>query len=304
MLGGAWSAPQEQALLGAIGKLKDEQLSLLRDAIFARFPGKAPVDALTQIAAERLLDRGPADTDQSWGSRLRMAWDWHFLRGRALGLLRILKVMGYPKTWILTQSGLAHSLDGSDNLVTFTLPANPGIVGTPPFLTIDLNTTLWNRFVLVFDPMPAQFAHVGTASFNATDRATLVWSSPLAPGDYKFIQSAPITLEGPVSVQADGTTKQSASMDLVASGPFTGYVNAIAWQGADPFCDPTTDMITSLAKLVKLWKPARDICVGFVAIRRQGLLWGWPLGTKWGSVAAGKWGNAQGAAFYIPFPTL
>lgn len=304
MLGDAWSAPQEQAFLGSFGQLKDEQLGKLKDAVFARFPGLAPADGLAQIAAERELDRGPLDTDDTWAERLRTAWDWHALRGTPLGLLRILKVMGYPKAWLLTQSGLAHTLDSNDDLVVTELPANPGIVGTPPFLTIDLNTTLWNRFVVVFDPIPGQWSHHGVASFSATERATITWSSPLAPGDYYFMLSAPITLEGPVTVSGDGTTKTANGMDLVASGPFTGYVQGIAWQGADPFCDPTADAIASLAKLVKKWKPARDICMGFVGIRKQGLLWGWPMGVKWGSAAAGKWGAAQGGAYFVPFPAL
>ena len=304
MLGGAYSEAPEQAFLGSVGKLKDEQYALIKEAVFSRFPTRGPPDAQPYIAAERLLDRGPADTDNSWAQRLRIAWQWHALRGTPLGLLRILKVMGYPRAYLLTQSGLAHSLDGSDNLVTATLPANPGIVGTPPFLTIDGNPFLWTRFVVVFDPMPALFAHTAVASFSASDTATLQWSSPLAPGDYNFALGGPITLEGPVTVSADGATKTSSSLGLVASGPFTGYVHGLAWQGADPFCDPTTDTIRSLAVLVKRWKPARDICVGFVAVRRQGTLWGWPLGTKWGSVAAGKWGAAQGGAYYVPFPSL
>jgi len=78
----------------------------------ARFPEIAPPDALPVIAAERLLPRAPTDTDATWATYLRRAWEvWGGdaeLGGGAgtpAGIMTAVTRAGFPVTYASSPSG-------------------------------------------------------------------------------------------------------------------------------------------------------------------------------------------------------
>lgn len=69
--GTAWAAEH--------GVKLDELLTDTKDGVKARFPDDAPIDALPKIAADRLIVRGGAETDDQFRARLKAAlatWQW------------------------------------------------------------------------------------------------------------------------------------------------------------------------------------------------------------------------------------
>jgi hypothetical protein len=107
--GGAW--------LQAFGLALDEQIDFIKQAIQARMPLIAPVDALGSIGAERQIDRAFfGDTDAEYRQRLFDAWETWTLAGTALGLLRALDDVNYVFT-AEQRNFLEFALDGSRNLV-------------------------------------------------------------------------------------------------------------------------------------------------------------------------------------------
>jgi hypothetical protein len=107
--GGAW--------LQAFGLALDEQIDFIKQAIQARMPLIAPVDALGSIGAERQIDRAFfGDTDAEYRQRLFDAWETWTLAGTALGLLRALDDVNYVFT-AEQRNFLEFSLDVNRNLV-------------------------------------------------------------------------------------------------------------------------------------------------------------------------------------------
>lgn len=79
----------------ASGKTKDQLVDTTTDAVQARFVQSAPIDALPQIAADRLLERYPLETTPIFRSRIAGAWEvWEFA-GTLYGLQVVLEQAGW-----------------------------------------------------------------------------------------------------------------------------------------------------------------------------------------------------------------
>jgi hypothetical protein len=114
----ALQGPVGTAFESAYGAMKDALVARLAASVKAKFPGIAPADALAAIGAERLMDRGPGETDAAYAIRLQNAWNTWPLAGTPRGLLRALYDAGYPNTAIVQQLGTTYQLDpGTTNYV-------------------------------------------------------------------------------------------------------------------------------------------------------------------------------------------
>lgn len=91
----------------------DGQVTTLKDAVKARFPSYAPTDALPHIGGDRLLLQGASETNPSFITRLKSAWDDWARAGTQLELLAQLYWIGFPGAVIVQQNGLAYSLSGA-----------------------------------------------------------------------------------------------------------------------------------------------------------------------------------------------
>lgn len=93
--------------------LYDMDAGIMSDALQARFPSHAPVDALPMIARDRRIRTGPYANDQTIRAQLRQWIDVWQLSGLPLGLLLALQAYlapGFPQIRIVTRSGVWYTL--------------------------------------------------------------------------------------------------------------------------------------------------------------------------------------------------
>jgi len=102
---------------GAWPQLADVQVDRLKDAVEARFPDKAPADALAHIGSERGLVQGgsiagTAESNTAFATRLRTAWDlaWPYAGTPLAILLNLYYSLGYQNVAIVQQNGRIYRL--------------------------------------------------------------------------------------------------------------------------------------------------------------------------------------------------
>ncbi len=146
LLAPGWlQTPKNAAWLRASGDLKDSLVERAKAAVKARFPLLAPRDALDSAGAERQLERGPSETNESFAARVVGAWNIWRWGGTAGGLLHALADSGYPDAILAIVGGKAYALvDGE--VTTTTLPAGSWACAATP--------TFWSRFVVVLPANP------------------------------------------------------------------------------------------------------------------------------------------------------
>ncbi len=139
--------PKGQAWLRCVGEAKDVTIERLKAAVKLRFASMAPTDGLAALGDERVLERGPSDTNATFAARLRDAWNiWRF-GGTATGVLRALRDAGYGTAIIGIAKNRACSLDADGKLVTTTLPAGSWACdATSP--------SFWSKFVVFLPSNP------------------------------------------------------------------------------------------------------------------------------------------------------
>lgn len=118
--GAAWAA--------AHGAAKDSALEHWKNAIKARYPDTAPLDALYSLAEDRGIYQGPAETLGHYIERLKNAWGAWTIAASAWGLLAQLGGMGYGTAYVLYANGFVF---GPSSGVTAPDPIN-GLPGAPP----------------------------------------------------------------------------------------------------------------------------------------------------------------------------
>ncbi len=291
---------------GAYGDLLDGEVAKLNDATQASFPEKCAADALPPIASELQLPQGYLESEAAHRIRLRNPWDpWQFA-GQHLGLLLALYLDGYTDAILVQQNGLYHRLtspladDPIDSLERGTLgelataltssvnPAATPIPAGTAWWTFDSDIELCSRFAVLLPTQPPFWRHTATVEFDGTSEiGTAVWSNPFDGIDY-VVQVGAVYSDVPVTVVADPATMTRTGVGVVASDPFTGTVELIAYPaGENPFCCPDETALENLRQAIRLWRPGKATCEGIYALV-QGEMWDWPVGT-WDE-AGGTWG--------------
>lgn len=235
-----------QALLGALGDYLDGAKTRVRQAIKARFPGLAAEAgddyALSQMGAERQIDRGPQDTLTAAGraryaAKIEGAWETWARAGSPLSLLLALEEAGYDSTAgnpvVIQQLRYAFTLDPDtslepeNRLVQTELGGNPEIFGYMPLYA---DAVGWWVFDDSLDEEENQF----------NGRFAVLFQDPLP-----------------------------ATWTNIVEPPTTGTA-------------PTLAEINGIIQIIHKWKPASRICVKIVIIPDSALVWGWPASQTWG----------------------
>lgn len=110
----------------------DLDAEYMRDALLARMPSYAPIDALALIAADRGVPIGPAEDPDVLRVRLLLWLDFLQLAGLPIGLLLTLQAVlapAYPMVRLVTQQSIWYTLDEG---AVGRLLAAPGHLPLPP----------------------------------------------------------------------------------------------------------------------------------------------------------------------------
>jgi hypothetical protein len=307
------AGPVGQAECSSWPAVVDSQIVLLDAARKVAYPDYAPSDALPNLGGDRKLVQGPAESDANFRIRLKGAWDDWSRAGTWLELLVQLYWGGYTGAVIVQQNGLAYSLSGAPTagadptaLLTVTTCATLSAALTsnvnPPTATTTgrsipsgngwwqfadtrsanpnvSDTDYCNRFAVLFPgPLPSQFITVGTATFTASDTATVVWNNAFPTTGYHVQVGATVITDssGPVTITADSTLFTLTGCTVASSGAFTGTVSLLAWQdGANPYADLHPMDLSRLQFTIATWR-SNAMCMGIYAVA-QGSFVGWPV---------------------------
>lgn len=307
-----WLVGNENGLadVTSYGSVLDDHVSLVRQAVKARMPNKAPSDALGYIGNDRVLIQGASEADTNFRTRLQTAWDDWARAGTALELLVQLFWAGFPGSTIVQQNGLYYQLSGDpvagEDPTSLLVIGDLGVditqtitgVGNPPWWSFDTNTDHTSRFAVILSSGGA-FTTSGVATFTASDTATVTWNNPFSDANYIVQPGAVDAGGGGITViTGDPSTKTPISCGLVASGAFTGTCEVLAWQvGENPFADLHAGALAKLRSVIETWRPAKALCMG-ATLLIQGNLWGWPV-QNWGDVGL-TWGSSESVTFSVP----
>ncbi len=158
---------QGEAYWRALGQKKDEAIEVAKQAVQARLPLLAPVDALDSIGDERGLPRYrfgvDPETDDEYRATLQNAWALSYWMGTAKGMLDELYRAFRPYTSfrLVTQQGRVWRRE-ADGTISYVDTGFPRHFGASPYL--------WNSFQLWFTgDLPADWA--GTAPSNTSQEA-------------------------------------------------------------------------------------------------------------------------------------
>ena len=140
-----------QAYAGVLGREKDAQLERAKDAVRARFPSRAPADALPLLGLNVQLERGPDEPEDAYRARLRdafNAWRW---AGTRKGILE----------YALAPAGFENA----------ALITNRQWTPAPP----DGQTAKWARFwAVIAEPHPWEPTYIdGTWTVEADTTSTI-----------------------------------------------------------------------------------------------------------------------------------
>lgn len=304
----AWfGGPNGQANGIATGKIIDGVISLLKSGATARYPSQAPSDALSHIGSDRGLIQGANESETSFRTRLKTAWDQWSRAGTPRGVLEQLFYFGFGSTtthWV-QQNGLAVTFSadptpGQDptslvvtsncptlsTVLTSTLTSFRSIpVGTPWFELDDGNTDFCNRFAIICESWP--FAALGFATFSGTDTATVTWPFTFPDTAYNVIVGPP---NDAVVLTAGGTTATTTQITIDSSAPWNGRVPVLAFEsGVNPLNFFSAARLGQLQRLITSFKPC-SVCTGVYAIATGGRTWDYfPAGTTWDGGTYPQW---------------
>lgn len=284
-------------LLASLGEFRDDAADAVKLAVLAKLPrAVTPADALGRIGADRLMPRGPAESDASYAARLAGAWESWPWSGTPYGILTALRLAGYgnsPELW--TPRGMKHKLDGNNELVTTD-------AGVPLQVS---GSNWWNHYGLVFRrPLPTQWAHAyqfdfagGTATVygniysglelrltynGGTDNTNLdfgyeVSATPLGNFDMHYYSGGWFPLLDDTSAQIPGAIYFDGAL---VGGPDEDVTVTVP---ASSVPADGSDEANFIMGLVRRWAPGHTELT-LAAVEDWGEIWG---GGTWGG---GMWG--------------
>lgn len=207
--------PVGQLYWDAVGSVFDDQADQYRQAVKARFPTRAPSDGLKYIGDDRLLVRGPQESDADYVKRLLDAWSQWKYGGHAAGLLPALYFAGFGDNVVcVQQNGLGYELDPTNiyNDLTNLQDHTPRrILGHDPRKTIGAGNTLTITITTA--------GIVGVARYSATINGVVFATSQLTHDAWQLVGGgsdyAPLTrlrfdagtyvLNSTYAIASDGT---------------------------------------------------------------------------------------------------
>lgn len=275
----ALQGPQGAAFMRSLGITKDFYAARARQAVKMRFPSFASTDALGAIGDERLIDRGPTETDAAYAARLRDAWNAWTFGGTAFGLLTALTIQGYAP--VVMNSSFQNTLDGNGNLVQVATAWRRDLV--------------WNNFTLILPhPWPTRWLSagnwaapviVGTGSGTVssvsgvaapdTDYVILVSTGGAAGvGQYKVSTDHGVTFGAATTIAATGNVL-GTGVTFSAAGTFT--LNDRYYLSQVPQGDSSNDA-NVVRRIVSRWKSAVSTCTAIIVLQ-SGRLIGYPVRT-------------------------
>jgi hypothetical protein len=289
--------PNGQAEGASWPSVLDGQVNLAKQAVKARLPSYAPVDALPYIGRDRRLLQGAAETTASFRVRLRDVWGQWSRAGTACGVLEQIAyfLQSNGAVWV-QQNGLQQKLTamptpGVDptslmsitdtatlsTTLTSTSPPYRTIPAGTPWFALNPNTDFCNCFAIIVPSWP--FSSLVMANFNNSDCATVTWPVAFGNTTYSIIVGPPTA---PVTLVVDGTTQTTTGVTIRASAPWTGSVAVIAYAaGVNPLNFFSSASFGALQSLINAFRP-NAICVGLFAITSGTRTWDYfPAGTTW-----------------------
>lgn len=159
-----------KALARTTGAAYDAQRDRILQGVLKRFPTAGqldtvagsptfgqlligPADALDEIGGDRLLRRGPGESDAAYALRLLDAWEiWPFA-GSHYGILRSLTIAGYVDPIIVQDNGRWSRLTGSAGTVAdLAVGALMNCIDRArPGWMFDERTDFYSRFGIAFE---------------------------------------------------------------------------------------------------------------------------------------------------------
>jgi hypothetical protein len=284
------------ALQRALGDVKDEQVERLLAGVKARFPERAPYDALELLGRERQIDRGIGESSANYAARIQNAWELWTRAGTAYAVLLGLRDGGFPGARIQVVRGREYRLDASGNLVVYQLPAG--------VWTIDpSNPAFWSKFTVLWSYLdgwpfgldymlngpnvivqngyaPPDVTENGPAALDGsfTDLEIVITQSG-AGEDAAFtyslnggltwsaeIQGSALIADNSVIVSFDTLLNYEAGDDFVWNVDASGDLQLPA---------DGSDTALTVKAIVNKWKPAWATCARYI-LHRAGRLLGFP----------------------------
>jgi len=127
----AHNGPKNQALWGALAKVAgDNRRADMYAGVLESLPSFASTGALGLLGNDRLIDRGPSESDAAYAARLVAAPLLWRLAGTPLGLLLALSGAGFSGMVVAQQNGLTWSLNATPVLADLA-----NLVALPSWVT-------------------------------------------------------------------------------------------------------------------------------------------------------------------------
>jgi hypothetical protein len=325
------------AMVTGLGQSADDFIERIRAGVLARFPSFAPVDALAYKGSERVMDQGPAESNQAYAERLRTAWDAYQFSGSHGALLRQLAIFGFTGAYIVQDNGwwttLAKTPPDFTVRLAFTVSisswAFDGTHLTAPSngatnadgVAVALND-------LVFVPLNAavsdgvyRCSQAGDVSHPTILTRATGWTTGLSlpRGTAVLVTSGATMANNQFATRSTftvGSITPFFYFGLLSGGVIFGATNANIERGQPGwFFDvrddlwsrfmivfpvhfgPSDAQVQSINAMTTRWRPAYADYLGFVEMN-SGDLWGWPPDRAWGG--GGSWGATS--TFYPPPP--
>ena len=267
-------------------------------------------DALPYVGDNTGLIQGAQESDTTFRARTKAKNDQWALAGTWAELLYQLYFtcgLEAGSAFIVQQNGQAYSLTANPSVSTNptsilqidNLGDNPTLLypdATPWWsFTADERTDLCSRFALIINgPLPTSICPTMRITFTAASSGTGTWDYPFDGPDYDTLWSL-TTTDSTIPLVAI-TAQDANTVAVTASAAFTGYVDVIGWPtGGNPFAGASQSMQNLITLLCNRWKPAKALFMGTI-VDVSGVLWGWPIGTKWGDAGL-KWGDSLRESF-------